>query len=130
MKEKDVIDITRKFISKKFPKRCSSCGKVYTSLSDYLRNTTHMGKPISYDADVGDWQPIEPIGTFSLANCSCGSTLSIDSKGMNLITMWRLMHWARKETKKRNIEIRDLLDDLRNKIDESVFQDENQRIEN
>ncbi len=39
------------------------------------------------------------------------------------------MNWARKETKTRGIEISDLLEDLRNKIDKSVLQDGRKKIE-
>ncbi|MDA3791874.1 MAG: hypothetical protein PF503_25675, partial [Desulfobacula sp.] len=42
---------------KQFPKNCSCCGIHYNSLADYFRNTTHIGKPISYDATTS-WFPI------------------------------------------------------------------------
>lgn len=125
MNENDVVEILRDFISKKFPKDCPNCGKHYHSLAEYLRTTTHVGKPVSYDADQDNWLPKKPLGTLSLSNCSCGSTLAIDSKGMGLITMWRLLNWARTETKARGITTSELLEELRNKIDKGVLQDEN-----
>jgi hypothetical protein len=42
---------------------------------------------------------------------------------MNLSTLWKLMTWAKSEAKQRGISMRDLLEDLRNAIDESVLQD-------
>ncbi len=121
MNEDDVIREMIDFLNSKFPKTCSCCGKRYGSLEEYLRQTTHTGKPISYDADDESWRPVKPIGTLSLANCSCGSTLAINSKGMNLITLWKMMNWARKESKRRGIRISDLLEDLRSKIDKRVL---------
>jgi hypothetical protein len=121
MNESEILDMLQAHLVKQFPKKCNTCGRIYVSLADYLRNTEHVGKPISYDADRGMWQPSKPVGTFSMANCSCGSTLNISSKGMNLITLWRMMNWARHETHKRGITVRDLLDDLRRKIDARVL---------
>ena len=124
MNEKDVIDELVAFISKGFPKKCGNCDRVYLSIKEYIENTEHLGRPISYDADNNDWNPSSPIGTLSLSNCSCGSTLAIDSRGMSLITMWRLMRWARSETKTRGVGMSDLLAELRIKVDQRVLQDE------
>ena len=124
MKENDVIEIMRDHISKKFPKECACCGKLYKSFAEFLRNTTHVGKPMSYDAELEDWKPVNPLGTIGMSNCSCGSTMSITSSGINLIILWRLMNWVRNEALKRGIAREDLLADLRSKIDRSVLQDE------
>jgi hypothetical protein len=121
MNENDVLNILRQFISRQFPKDCSCCGKRFNSLEEYLQNTTHCGKPVSFDAAEKNWRPIKPIGTISMANCSCGTTLSISSKGLDLITFWRMMNWARKEARKRNITISDLLAELRTKLDKIVL---------
>ena len=129
MKETDVIEIIRDHLSKKFPKECTCCGKLYKSFADFIRDTTYVGKPISHDADQKDWQPVSPIGTIGMAECSCGTCLSISSGGMKLTTLWRLMNWARHETKKRGITSDELLADLRSKIDRSVLQDESKNSE-
>ena len=130
MKEKDVIEIMRDHISKQFPKECKCCGKRYNSFAEFVRNTTPVGKPMSYDAEIGDWKPVRPIGTIGMANCSCGSTLVLTSKGMNLITLWKLMNWVRNEAQKRGITVSDLLVELRRTIDIGVLQDESKKIEN
>jgi hypothetical protein len=130
MNENDVIETLRKYISRQFPKECRSCGKRYESFAEFIRNTTYVGKPLSYDAERDDWQPARPLGTIGLANCSCGSTLAISSSRMNLITYWRLMNWARKEIKHQEITSNDLLEDLRRKIDQSVLEDEGKTNEN
>jgi hypothetical protein len=88
---------------------------------EILRNTTHTGKPVSYDADMGDWKPLRPVGTLSYANGPCGTTLAISTKGMKLVTMWRLMGWARKEIRNRNTDVEELLTQLRQKIDKKVL---------
>ncbi len=86
MEENDVVEIVWDFISKKFPTKCKCCGKQYNSFAEYLLNTTHAGKPILYDAKRGNWKPKKPMGTLSMAHCSCGTTMAISSIGMNLIT--------------------------------------------
>lgn len=121
MTEKEAIEIIQNYINTQFPKDCPKCGRRYNSLREYLQNTTHQGDPISYDAEDGDWKPKKPIGTFSLANCQCGTTLSVDSSEMKLGTMWRLLFWTRVETLKRGMSMRELLSHLRQEIDKKVL---------
>jgi hypothetical protein len=121
MSEDEVVKIVRSFIEGQFPRSCMVCGREYVSLADYLRNTDHLGSPISYDAEMGDWRPDKPVGTVSLANCSCGNTLAITSHGMKRWTMWRLLLWAKMESMERGTTLRELLADLRHKIDRSVL---------
>jgi hypothetical protein len=103
------------------------CEHRFLTLKDYLEYTTHLGQPVSYDAEKGDWQPHEPLGTLSYANCRCGTTLTISSHGMGLFTMWRLLLWARTESWSRKMNVSDLLDDLRQKIDQQVLREKKMR---
>jgi len=105
MNEDDVVKAIREFIETHFPRNCENFGKRFKSMADYLHNTTHIEKPISYDADDSDWKPSRLIGTFAMSNCSCGNTLTIGSTGMSLITLWRVMNWARKENKRYQFKI-------------------------
>ena len=121
MNEHDVVAIVRAHIETKFPKSCSKCGRTFASLKEYLQTTTHVGNPVSYDADLKSWRPFKPVGTLSFANCKCGTTLAISSDGMGLVVMWRLLRWARKESTARNISVGELLDGVREKIDRQVL---------
>ncbi len=121
LSEEEVIETMIAYLAEQFPKDCTCCGRHFTSLADYLRNTTHVGTPVSYDADEGDWKPTNPMGTFSMANCACGSTLVIGSERMKVTTMWRLLLWARVETRKRGVETAELLAVLRETIDARVL---------
>jgi hypothetical protein len=122
MTEKQVIKIIRTHIDRQFPKDCLTCGRHFSSLKEYLQNTTHVGNPHSADADLENWQPKRPAGTISLADCLCGNTLAISSHGMSLVTMWRLLGWARKESSRREISVDELLSYLRQKIDKQVLE--------
>lgn len=124
LNEEEVADITRRHLERQFPKTCEKCGRSYVSLKDYLRHTTHVGAPISFDAAEGDWRPRRPVGTLAMANCACGTTLSLGSEGMSLLTIWRLMAWARRETKRRGVKLDTLLAGLRERIDRAVLADE------
>jgi hypothetical protein len=119
--EDEVVAIVRAHIEQKFPMNCSSCGRPFASLKEYLLETTRVGKPVSYDAELKIWRPWSPIGTMAFANCQCGTTLSMSSQGMKLTTMWRLLQWARSESGRRGISTSDLLDELRARIDEQVL---------
>ncbi len=121
MNEVEVVQIIRSFIEEQFPKKCPNCNRVFTSLKEYVLETSHVGKPVSFDADMGEWKPEKPMGTHSYANCPCGNTLIISSDNMNLRTMWRLLFWAKCECWRRGISTQDLLDHLREKIDKQVL---------
>ena len=124
MNEDDVVKIIRSFIEKQFPKVCSNCDRRFGTLKEYLQETTNLGKPISYDASMGKWQPEKPIGTLSYAKCPCENTLVIGSKGIGMITMWRLLLFARQETRRRGISTEDLLAHIRDKIDKQALSEE------
>ena len=119
MDENDVIEIFREHIHKQFPRDCSCCKKHFATFADWIRNTSFLGKPVCYDAEMRIFKPFKPLGTFGMVNCSCGSTLALSSKNMKLTTMWKLLKWGRKEMKKRGCTPSDILDDLRRKVDES-----------
>jgi hypothetical protein len=121
MNEFTVIQIVRGYIEEQFPKKCPNCNRVFRTLKDYVRETTHKGKPVSYDADIGEWKPDNPLGTHSYANCPCGNTLIISSEKMKVKTMWRLLFWAKCESWRRGISTQDLLVDIREKIDKQVL---------
>ena len=111
----------RHHLEGKFPKKCGCCERTYANLKDYLLHTTHTGRPRCYDIEVGIRQPTEPIGTMSLANCSCGNTLVIDSTGMDLKTLWRLMAWLLEEVIRRGQGPSLVLEDLRHAIDQATL---------
>lgn len=121
MKEIKVVEIIRRHVERKFPMVCSSCKHRFASLKDYLEYTTHVGNPISYDAQAGNWRPRKPLGTLAFANCRCGTTLCIGSDGMGLFTLWRLLRWVRKESSSRGIGVGELLADVRKKIDQQIL---------
>ena len=121
MDEHDVVAVVRAHIETKFPKVCTKCGRTFASLKEYLQSTTHVGNPVSYDAAMKNWSPLNPVGTLSFANCPCGTTLAISSDGMGVIVMWRLLRWVRRESAARNISVGKLLDDVRHKIDQQVL---------
>jgi hypothetical protein len=126
MSEEEVIEIIKNHFISQFPKRCNCCGKNYKTAEEFVRSTTYVGDPVSYDFALDSTTPSNPLGTVGLVNCSCGSTLAISSKGIGLKTMWKLLKWARAETKKRGISSAELLRYIRNKIDQSLLSQESE----
>lgn len=121
MTEEQVVRIIRSTVEQQFPKNCNACEYRFGSLKEYLQKTVHNGTPHSYDAEVGNWKPHTPYGTYSFAECMCGNTLVVGSSSIKLTTMWRLLWWARKEATRRDISINELLNDLREKVDTQVL---------
>jgi hypothetical protein len=126
MTETEVIRIMREHLEGQFPKTCASCGRRFATLREYLLVTEHRGSAMPYDADEGDWQPLEPLGTATYANCPCGNTLVLSSDGMPLFKLWLLLHWAMVETRRRRLSPQELLNYLREKICAQVFSEPDQ----
>ena len=125
MKEDDVIRIMREHLEGLFPKVCGNCGRRFATLREYLLITEHKGSAMPYDANLGDWQPLNPIGTATYATCPCGNTLMLSSIGMPLSRLWPLLAWARQETKKRGMSPQELLNYLRDEICKQVLAEQN-----
>jgi hypothetical protein len=117
----EAAGLVRAHIERKFPKACGMCARVFLDLPDYIRTTRHVGQPISYDAALGDWMPKEPVGTFAIALCTCGSSVAIDSSGMSLLTLWRLMRFARSETRRRGVTMSEFLVDIRAEVERQAL---------
>jgi hypothetical protein len=121
MTESDVVRIIRSHLEGQFPKDCPNCKWRFATFRDFLLVTKPLGPTISYDAELGDWNPADPAETVTFANCQCGNTLVLTSAGMPLLRLWSLMNWARVETKKRKQTLKDLLNHLRNEINQQVL---------
>jgi len=116
MSEADVVATMRQHLEGHFPLSCPVCHQGYATLRDYLLQTERQGDAIPFDAELGNWRPLRPLGTVALANCRCGNTLGLSSEGMPLPQLWRLLNWARVETQKRQQTPRELLNYLRGEI--------------
>jgi hypothetical protein len=121
MTELEVIRIMRKHLEGLFPKVCFHCERSYATLREYLLLTRPLGAAMPYDAEVGDWSPLRPMGTMTFSNCACGTTLALSSQGMSLLVLWRLLNWARVETARRSMTPRELLGYLRDEISAQVL---------
>ena len=116
MSEADVVAAMRQHLEGHFPLTCPVCQQGYATLRDYLLQTECQGDAIPFDAELGNWRPLRPLGAVTLANCRCGNTLGLSSEGMPLPQLWRLLNWARVETQKRQQTPRELLNYLREEI--------------
>lgn len=123
MTETEALRIIRTHLERQFPKRCPSCGLVYRTLREYVLGTRNVGDPVSYDGEAGNLRPAEPMGTVALANCRCGSTMTLSSRGLGRLTHWRLLWWARKEVSLRRTTWSKLLGQLRAQLAQQVLED-------
>ncbi len=121
MTEAQVVTAMRRHLEGLFPLSCPLCQREFKTFREYLQNTEHEGDAIPYDAELGRWQPLRPIGTVTLANCRCGNTLTLSSEGMPLLQLWSLLNWGRVESQLRNQTPRQLLNYLRDRICEQVL---------
>ena len=121
MNEAEVIQIVRKHAERLFPKVCPSCHRSYASVREFLLATERVGPIMSYDAELGNWDPSQPIGTLALSNCACGSTLALSAEGLPLPELKTFLNWIRLETLQRGLTQQELLSQLRDKIDKQIL---------
>jgi hypothetical protein len=76
---------------------------------------------MSLDAEEGDWETRQPIGSLALANCPCGSTVALSTQGMALPQRLALLSWVRTETQRRGISPSELLEGLRDELRKQVL---------
>ncbi len=114
--EAQVIDIVRRHMSAQFPKTCSRCGVVFASVASYHRAVEHIGDPMSFDAPAEGERKAGAVGAVSFANCTCGTTLSITTRGMAPADLQEIMDWVRLESERRDVDVRKVLAELRAKI--------------
>ena len=125
MTEDEVVQILHDYFESLFPKVCSTCGRLFGTLSEYIQATTSVGKPVSYDANDKNWYPLQPIGTVVLSNCPCGTTLALTTEEMALPLRLELLKWVKMEMQRRGITTSDLLAHLRDRIRKGVLGDAN-----
>ena len=125
MTEDEVVLILRDYFESLFPKVCSTCGRRFGTLAEYIQTTTSVGQPVSYDANENDWNPRQLIGSAVLANCPCGTTLALTTEEMALPLRLELLKWVKMEMQRRGITASDLLAHLRDRIRKGVLGDAN-----
>lgn len=115
MTEDDVVVMLHRYFEQLFPKVCS-CGRVYPTLRSYIESTTPTGPAMSYDAELGEWETTQPIGSVVVSNCACGSSLSLSTDQMALADRLEVLRWLKGEYDRRGGRIAPLLAELRERI--------------
>lgn len=117
----EVVRIVAAHVERQFPKRCSACGVVYATARGFVGTVEHVGLPVSYDAEIGNWRPSRPLGAVGLSNCPCGNTMGISSRGMKLRDLWKVLAWLRRESKRTGDPVPLLFNGLRKRVDERIM---------
>jgi hypothetical protein len=115
------IDLIVEHLSSLFPRVCSTCGRRFESLRDFFVQTTAIGTAISFDVELGDLRPKEPLGAMAMSNCQCGTTLALTSEGMPLPQLWSVLHWANVTAQARGISTSDFLQYARSETRKKVL---------
>ena len=124
LNDEKVFAIIKEYLEGRFPKRCSCCGRVFSTMEEYLRQTIQVGDPISINASLEAGQPKARVGTIACANCSCGTTLSVSSSGIDPAIMREIASWAQAESSRRGTTVGQLLVEIRRAIDQSVLHED------
>jgi hypothetical protein len=116
MTETDAIQILYRYHEGLFPKVCHNCGRRYATLREYVVATERLWPASSYDAELDQFDAEQPLGGMAMANCICGSTLALSTRGMPPAQMRALLDWARTEMKVRGLDQKQLSDHLRDEV--------------
>ncbi|SPE58864.1 hypothetical protein SBV1_2890005 [Verrucomicrobia bacterium] len=120
MTEAEVVHLLSEHFESLFPKVCPKCNRCFNTLREYVLATRRIGSPISYDAELGDWNPTQPIGSVVAANCPCGTTLALSTDTMPIPQRLELLNWIRMETQRRGFNSSELLNHLREEVRKQV----------
>jgi hypothetical protein len=112
----EIIRMLRTYYDSLFPKVCHNCGRSFATLREYFLNTDRLWPTTDLDAELGDFEPLHPFGTMSMANCSCGSTLALSSKDMPVSQNQLLLDWYQVEMPRAGLDQNGLSDYLRVEI--------------
>lgn len=121
MTDAEVIRMMRQHYEKLFPMECPRCHRKFATLREYIAGTQRVGVGRHYDAELGHWDTTKPIGGVAMANCSCGTTLTLGTDTMPLPLYQAAMDWLRTETKKRGMTQTDLLEYVRDEVRRQVM---------
>lgn len=123
MTDAEAVRTMREHFEGLFPKTCPKCGMQYATVRDYALSIRPVGPAISYDAELGDWAPTKPLGTFAIGNCSCGTTLALTTAGLPLPKLHAVLHWVKSETERRGVTPGQLIEWVRDEIRQQVLAD-------
>ena len=123
MIKEEVIRTLREYFESIFPKVCPNCRHCFSTLREYIQVTTRIVPAVSYDADRGDWETRQPVGSAVLAVCPCGNTIALTTEGMALSLRMKILRWLKTETRKRGLRPSDLLEHLRDEVRKRVLRD-------
>ncbi len=126
MTEAEVVKTLREHFERLSPRNCPNCNRCFATLREYILVTKRYGVSLSYDAELGYWNTLQPIGSIALSNCPCGSTLALGTEGIPLPRRLLLLNWVRIETQRRGISPQELLDYLRDEIRRQVLAESGQ----
>jgi len=121
MTDADIIRMLLEYSDGIFPKICSKCGRRFGTFREYILNTKPIGSPTSYDAELLQFKPEDPIGSMAMANCTCGTTLAVSTQKMSLAQAHLFLEWIQSETRRRGINQRELLEHIRDEVHKRVL---------
>jgi len=105
------VDLLRQHCSDQFPKSCPKCDRSYTSFREYVLETNPVGLQCFDSAK----SLADPIGTLSLANCECGTTISVRCSERD--DMYRqFLRAVEADAKKSGVGIDTVLNELRDAV--------------
>jgi len=116
----EALAAVRRHFESLCPRTCPTCGRAYATLREYVRLTTPIGPPRSWDADLGDWHARAPVGSHALDNCVCGSTMALGTDGMGPERQRVLLAWLQDAWVRRGVEATRLLEWMRGEIRRQV----------
>jgi hypothetical protein len=105
--------------SRIFPKTCRTCGRVYNSFPEYIRDTSPKAHSLEEYGDT-----LDPNLTMQYRNCTCGSTLVIPFTKETyplLDKFWKMLGREAKETGK---PLREVVMEFREQCNRYVIEQE------
>jgi hypothetical protein len=110
--------------AEQFPRECQNCGRHFEDFEEYVDATTPIGV-VCWDAEIVDGTETlldDLVGTLSMANCPCGTTLSIGCLDRESDHYRRLLEALHEDASDNGVAVVDVMDALRVIIRSEVAQ--------
>jgi hypothetical protein len=94
--------------TKIFPKKCSTCGRVFASFPEYIHGTEPLGHGLEPYKDS-----VDVLHTMQYRNCRCGTTLALRLTRADYPLLESFWEMIGKESKERNRPVREIVLEFR-----------------
>ncbi len=104
------------YLTAQFPRACTTCARPFPDFAAWVSTTSPLGMPVCFDQGDAEAAGEDPVGTLSMVDCVCGTTLAISCHHPDSEMYQQLVAALRGDAVRHAISVDDVLQVLREEI--------------